>query len=118
MKKGAPSHRRQRPPHLTPTINATAHSGMTVTTVPLGRHGGQVSLHHIAHQRVEAGFVPPAELGSRFARISEKKIHFGRPVSHDRVSEACASIGQYLDVPLIERGKTVQTPETTSLFDW
>ena len=92
---------------------------MTIAAFPLGQNSGHVGFHHVAHQRVKARSVPPAELGSRFARISEKKIHFGRPVSqHDSVSEACASIGQYLDVPLIERGKTVQTPETTSLFDW
>ena len=52
---------------------------MTIAAFPLGQNSGHVGFHHVAHQRVKARSVPPPELGSRFARISEEKIHFGRP---------------------------------------
>ena len=48
-------------------------SGVTVAAFPLGQDGGHVGFHHAAYQRVKRRPVPPAELGSRFARIPEQK---------------------------------------------
>src|SRR6201991_3311459 len=54
-------------------------SDVTIAAFPLGQNSSHVGFHHVAHQRVKACSVPPPELGSRFARISEQRIYFGRP---------------------------------------
>ena len=52
---------------------------MAIAAFPFGQDGGHVRFHHVAHQCVKAGLVTPAELGSRFAGVSEERIHLCRP---------------------------------------
>src|SRR4030088_885038 len=54
-------------------------SGVTIMAFPLGYDGGHICFHHIAHQCVKTRPVSPAELGSRFAGVSEERIHLCRP---------------------------------------
>src|SRR5262245_45261395 len=41
-------------------------------------HLGEIGIHHLRHQLLEAGLVLPAELGVRLGGIAQQEINFGR----------------------------------------